>query len=106
MLQLIRDQFNERDFRCLRGFLSQSPGHLLGGARPAPAGGCAEAETSTTDTESPRSALWDRPAECVAAMVGCSRHRETNDRNRVASKRLPTLLALAIQAAGWSAYDY
>jgi len=36
----------------------------------------------------------------MAAMVGCSGDREASDRNGVASKRLPTLLALAIQAAG------
>jgi hypothetical protein len=66
----------------------------------------AVAETSATAAESPRSTLLDHAAQCVAAMVGCSGDRETCDRNRMASKRLPTILALAIQAAGRPTWDY
>jgi hypothetical protein len=65
-----------------------------------PTDGYAEAETSTTGAESPRAAFLDHAADRVAAMVGCSGDREASDRNRVTSKRLPTLLGLAIPAAG------
>src|SRR5690242_7934494 len=99
MLKLICDRYDWRTSRRVRGFLSQSAGHLFGGARPAPADSCAEAETPTTDAEPPRSALLDHAANGVAALVGCSGHPEASGRNRVASKRFPSILALAIPAA-------
>lgn len=89
------DRYDWRDSGRLRRFFSQSPGSLVGSARPAPAACCVEAETPATGPEPTRSALLDPAAECMAAMVRCSRHRGTGDRNRVASKRLPTILALA-----------
>ena len=100
VLQMICDRFSQRHSRRFCGFPSQPSGHLVGGARVASATRGAEAETATTAAEPPRSALLDYAAECVAAMVGCPGYRETSDGNRLASKRLPTLLALAIQAAG------
>lgn len=45
-------------------------------------------------------ALLNHTADGVAALVRCSGYRETSDRNRVASRRLPTLLALAIPPSG------
>lgn len=56
-------------------------------------------KTAATGAESPPSVRLDHAAERVAAMVACSGHRKTSDSNRMASKRFPPLLALAIQAA-------
>ena len=82
--RLICDEFDSSDSRSVRGFLSQSSGPLVGGARSAPAAYSAEAETPATGSEPTRSTLLGHTAECVAAMVRCPGHRETGDRNRVA----------------------
>ena len=58
VLQLICGRRVSRDSRRLRGFLSQSPGPLIGGARSPSASGRVQAETPTTGAESLRSALW------------------------------------------------
>jgi len=44
----------------------------------------------------------DHAADGVAALVRCSGYRETCDRDRVASKRVPILSVLEIQPARWS----
>jgi hypothetical protein len=51
-----------------------------------------------TRTEPSRPLLLDLSTEPMAAMVGCSGHRETADGGRMASGGLSTVLALAIAA--------
>src|SRR5882724_5009000 len=96
VLKLTCDGYDRRYCGRLGGFLPQSSGPLVGGARPAPAARSAEAETPATGSEPTRSSLLDHTAERVAAMVGCPGHREASNRNRVAPEGLPAILALAI----------
>jgi len=58
VLQVTCDRYDSRDSHRFCGLLSQSPGHLIGGAGSAPAGGCAETEASPTGVEPTRRLFW------------------------------------------------
>jgi hypothetical protein len=102
VIKLICDRYHLGDSPRLWSFLSRRLEASLEVRAPAPAGCGANAETLATGAESAGSDLLDYAAESVAALVGRCGDRETSDGNRVASKGFPTMLARALQAAGWS----
>src|SRR4051794_30122200 len=97
-------------------FLPRPPGHapcLLplshayrpGDSRSPAAGSRSQTETAAAEVERLRSLVLDHPAASVATLGRRSGPGQTGDGSRLASGRLPLVLALAVPAAQRTAQD-
>ena len=74
--------------------------------RPPTAGRCAQAQTAAANIELLGPTLLDDPPPLLVPLDRRPRHCEARDRHRLAPRRFPSLLALAIPPARRSAEDH
>jgi hypothetical protein len=88
------------------GFLSQSQRYRPRSPRPPTRGRRAETKTAATTIELLGPTLLDDTPPVLVPLYGRPGHREARHRDRLAPRRLPPLLALAIPAAGRPTEDH
>src|SRR5215469_18333655 len=87
-------------------FLSIPSGCLLGNPGSPPAGRRPQTQAPAPTAEWLRPPLLDHPPALLGPLVRCARHGQTRNRHRVAPRRLPSLLALALPSAWRPTQDY